>query len=104
MTLDEAKKIAEEVLNGQTESYVRAAHELAEFVASLVPGVNVIEIERARDTEPPDEPFQAAPSVIPIAEGELESEEDVVPVSIDTTGFGAEPPRDDEEDELELGD
>lgn len=66
MTLAEAKKIAEEVLSGQTPTYVRAAYELAEFVASLVPGVNVIEIDQARDTVPP-EPFQAAPSLIPIS-------------------------------------
>lgn len=94
MTLAEAKKIAEEVLSGQTDGYVQAAHDLAEFIASLIPGVNVIEIDRDADTIPP-EPFQAAPSVIPIAV----VEEDV-PVSIDTTGFGIEP----DDDASELGD
>lgn len=64
MTLDEAKKIAEKVLSGELRVYVRAAHELAEFVVSLTPDVIV-----------QSEPFRASPSVIPISIDEDELDE-----------------------------
>ena len=78
MTLDEAKKIAEELLGSACidEAYVEGARLLAAYVLGLLPGVNVIEIESEPDTIPP-EPFAAAPSVIPIS-----IEEEDTPVSI----------------------
>lgn len=75
MNLESAKKLAQDILSGTTNpwsapasqiAYVRAARELAEFVAQLEPGVNIIEItpEEAADTDPP-QPYPPAPSVSP---------------------------------------
>lgn len=86
MTLDEAKKIAEDLLGSACidEAYVEGAKNLATYVIGLVPGVNVIEIEPAPDTIPP-EPFVAAPSVIPIS---IEEEDTPVSVSFDEDELG----------------
>lgn len=72
MNIEEAKKLAEDILSGTTKiPYVKAARDLAEFVAGLEPGVNVIEItdDEKADTLPPAalQPYETSPSVVPVA-------------------------------------
>lgn len=64
MTLDEAKALAKEVLGGKSRGHVQDAIALSEFVLSLEPGINIVEIEDTGNL--PAEPFPASPSVIPV--------------------------------------
>lgn len=71
MTLDEAKKLAQQILDIALPD--EDAFHLAEFVMSLAPGVNIIEIESSEaETIPPTEPFGPAPSLVPEAPKEPE--------------------------------